>query len=321
MMRVGAALEPAAWHDVQPRLRDRIQEAGTSRQGLETSADPVAAGEPVRFLVSAHASTEELFVLRQLVEGLMGSDGLDAITVSWTGSEKSQPPGTKFKVSRTDAPNVNGARDLGYRVGPGNDGMPDLTALRSAIEGGHVKALYVLDSGPDGSLGDTSWLDAARRSGALPLLVVQGVVMTELAEAADIVLPGSAYVEKDALYTNDQGRVQSASRAVAPPGEALDDWEILVNLGRSLGLTLAFGSARDVRQALAEAMPGTPYADADHLVFTRPVPARNWLQASNPSERWKWDFLYQDLPPIKGHSVQMEGVTQQAAYIPLKLTE
>jgi hypothetical protein len=47
----------------------------------------------------------------------------------------------------------------------------------------------------------------------------------------------------------------------------------------------------------------------------RPVPARNWLQASNPSERWKWDFLYQDLPPVKGHNVQMENV---AAYIPLK---
>ena len=29
--------------------------------------------------------------------------------------------------------------------------------------------------------------------------------------------------------------------------------------------------------------------------------ARTWLQASNPSERWKWDFMYQDLPPVKGN--------------------
>ena len=28
----------------------------------------------------------------------------------------------------------------------------------------------------------------------------------------------------------------------------------------------------------------------------------------NPSERWKWDFMFQDLPPVKGHSVQMEGM-------------
>jgi hypothetical protein len=35
------------------------------------------------------------------------------------------------------------------------------------------------------------------------------------------------------------------------------------------------------------------------LAFARPVPARTWLQASNPSERWKWDFMFQDLPPVK----------------------
>jgi hypothetical protein len=31
----------------------------------------------------------------------------------------------------------------------------------------------------------------------------------------------------------------------------------------------------------------------------RDVAARHWLQASNPSERWKWDFMFQDLPPVK----------------------
>ena len=36
------------------------------------------------------------------------------------------------------------------------------------------------------------------------------------------------------------------------------------------------------------------------MTFNRPVSARTWLQASNPSERWKWDFLFQDLPPVKG---------------------
>jgi NADH-quinone oxidoreductase subunit G len=176
----------------------------------------------------------------------------------------------------------------------------------------------VLDPGPDGSLGDVAWLVAARRAGTLPLLIVQGVVMSALASVADIVLPGAAWVEKDALYTNDQGRVQAASQANAPPGEAREDWQILVTVGRLLGLAMPYGSGNDVRRALASAMPGTAYAEADRLVFTRPIPARNWLQASNPSERWKWDFLFQDLPPVKGHSVQMEGVPLQGTYIPLK---
>jgi NADH-quinone oxidoreductase subunit G len=306
MLRNGAALEASAWHDVQPRLRDRLQAAG------------MTGASAVQFLVSAHTSVEELFVLKQLLEGLLGADGVAAVTLAWTSSIKLQPAGAKLRVSTANAPNIDGARDLGFAVGPGNDGVPDVSRLRTAVENGQVQAVYVIDPGPDGSLGDVSWLVAARRNGTLPLLVVQGVLMTELATAADIVLPGAAYVEKDAIYTNDQGRPQAASLAVAPPGEAMEDYRILVDLGRSLGLPLAFESADDVRRAIATAMPNTPYAEADRLVFTRPVPARNWLQASNPSERWKWDFLYQDLPPVKGHSVQMEEVPTSIAYIPLK---
>jgi NADH-quinone oxidoreductase subunit G len=309
LMRRGSQLEAVAWHDVDPRLRDRIQQAG--------SADPSS----VRFLVSAHASIEEFFVLRQIVEGLLGSEGMKAVGVSWTKSDKQQPAGAKFKVPATDAPNVNGAKALGYEVGAGNEGLPDVSRLRAAVESGRVKALYVIDSGPEGSLGDVSWIVAARQNGSLPLLIVQGVLLTPLAEAADFVLPGAAYVEKDAIYTNQTGHVQAASRAAAPPGDALDDWQILVNVGRALGLTLPYDSSDDVRRAVAAAGPGTPYANADQLAFSRAVPARNWLQASNPSERWKWDFMYQDLPPVKGHNVQMEGVSAQAAFIPLKPVE
>ena len=310
MLRNGANLEKVSWHDVEPRLRERIQEAG--------AADPAS----VRFLVSAHTDTESLFVLKQMVEGLLGAGGSKAVSLAWTRNEKAQPPNVKFKVPATNAPNVNGARDLGFAVGQGNEGSPDLSDLRSAIAAGKVKALYVIDPGPQGSIGDTAWIVEAKQSGALPLLIVQGVLMNDLVAAADIVLPGTSWVEKDALYTNDQGRVQGASRAIAPPGEATEDWQILSNVARSLGLTLGYRSSNDVRQAIAAAMPGTPYEQAAAMVFTRPVAARTWLQASNPSERWKWDFMFQDLAPVKGHNVQMEaGPVQGSAFIPLKPVE
>ncbi len=309
MARRGAALEAAAWHDVEPRVRDGIQNAG--------AADPGS----VRFLVSAHAATEELFVLKQLVDGLLGPDGIDAVSITWTRSEKPQPPDTKFKVHATNAPNVNGARDLGFEVGAGNDGEPDLNGLRTAVESGRVKVLYVLDPGPAGSLGDVSWVVAARQAGTLPLLIVQGVLTSELTAAADVVLPGACYVEKDGTYTNAQGRVQASSQAIAPPGEAREDSLTLAALARSLGLAVPYLSSNEVRRALGEAMPGTPYAEAERMVFTRPIPARNWLQASNPSERWKWDFMYQDLPPVKGHNVQMEGSPLPGTFIPLREVE
>jgi NADH-quinone oxidoreductase subunit G len=305
MQRRGSALEAAAWHDVEPRLRDAMQAAGSSD------------ADAVRFLASAHASTEELFVLKQLIEALVGADGLRSVSVAWTHTEKNQPAASKFKVSPADAPNVNGARDLGYRVGAGNEGLPDLENLRTAIEGGRVKGLYVLDPGPEDSMGDLSWIIAARRSGQLPLLIVQGVLLTDLASAADFVLPGAAYVEKDAIYTNDQGRVQAAARVIAPPGEAREDWQILVNVARALGVNLPYTSSDDVRRAIGAAMPGSAYAEADQMVFARPLSARNWLQASNPSERWKWDFMFQDVPPVKGHNVQLEGLPAQNMFIPL----
>jgi NADH-quinone oxidoreductase subunit G len=309
LVRSRTMLEPTGWHDVEPKLRDAIQSAGAADSGS------------VRFLVSAHAATEELFVLKQMVEGLLGADGLSSVTMSWNRSEKPQPSGAKFTISQTDAPNVNGARDLGFKVGSGNDGPADLSGLRTAVESGRVKVVYVVDPGPDGSIGDISWVVSARRSGTVPLLVVQGVVMTELAAAADIVLPGAAWVEKDAIYTNEQGRVQAASQAINPPGEAREDWQILANLAQALGLSMPYQSSNDVRAAIAASMPGSKYAEAPKMAFARPVAASNWLQASNPSERWKWDFLYQDLPPVKGHNVQMEGGGASPSFIPLKPVE
>jgi len=306
LARTGGVLQAAAWQDMEPRLRDAIQTAGSS----DVSS--------VRFLVSAHAATEELFVLREIVDGLVGPEGRAGVTVSWQHAPKPQPEGAAFVVPATDAPNVNGARDLGFAVGAGNGAPADVSALRTAVESGRVQALYVLDPGPDGSLGDTSWIVAARQGGALPLLVVQGTVRSALVEAADFVLPGAAWIEKDATYTNDQGRVQAASRAIAPPGTAVEDWRILVALGRSLGLSLPYESSDAVRQAIAAAMPDSAYAEAVRLSFARPVPAKDWLQASNPSERWKWDFLYHDAPPVKGHNVQMENVAQAMGFIPLK---
>ena len=141
----------------------------------------------------------------------------------------------------------------------GDDGgEPDLSALRTAVEAGQVSALYVFDPGP-GRLArrHVSGLSTRARSGTLPLLIVQGVLLTDLARAADFVLPGASYVEKEASYTNDQGRLQGTARAIPPPGEAMEDWQILVNLGTALGVPFDYTSAaarpRRHRRALSPA--------------------------------------------------------------------
>src|SRR5262249_24784292 len=115
--------------------------------------------EGVRFLLSAHASHEELFLFRRLNQELIG-DPAKAVTVAWTAREKVQPPSSKFKVPAVDAPNVAGARLFGLA---GSGDTADLSALRQAVEAGRVTALYVFDPGPEGSLGDTQWIADARK--------------------------------------------------------------------------------------------------------------------------------------------------------------
>jgi NADH-quinone oxidoreductase subunit G len=299
-------LQPTPWRELTAKLCDRLAVAAATKP------------EAVRFLLSAHASHEEFFLFRRLAETLIGN--ADGIAVSWRQQRKSQPPASKFKVPDVDAPNVNGARALGLLAGKvGDEVKPaDLSRLRSAVEAGRVAALYVFDPGPDGSLGDVQWIVDARVRGSLPLLVVQGVVMTALARAADFVLPGASYVEKEASYTNDQGRLQGTARAIAPPDEAMEDWQIVVNLGIALGVPFNYASAAHVRADIAAQFANEPaLADITTVAFAQPVNARNWLETSNPSERWKWDFLFQDLPPIKG-AVDTSAVPMPSGAIPLR---
>jgi NADH-quinone oxidoreductase subunit G len=300
--------QPVPWHDATTRLAERLAAAGT--------ANP----EGIRFLVSAHASHEELFLFRRLSEELLGQGGPAAISVSWRYTDKPQPPHTKFKVPAVDAPNVNGARIFGLVPGAAGDEVrgPDVAALREAVESGRVAALYVFDPGPEGALGDTTWIADARAHGRLGLLIVQGVLLTELARAADFVLPGASYVEKEASYTNEQGRLQGTSAAIAPPGDAMDDWEILVNLALSLGVKFAYTTGAHIRSDIAARFPNVPALEGlTMLTFSRPLEARHWFQASNPSERWKWDFMYQDLPPVKG-AVDPTALPLPPSAIPLK---
>ena len=124
--------------------------------------------------------------------------------------------------------------------------------------------------------------------------------MTELSRAADIVLPGACAFGKDATYVNGQGRLQAAAHSLAVPGDALDDWQIFVNLALAFGTTLEYTAAAQVRGELARALAGNPrYEALTAIAFARPLTATHWLQASNPSERWKWDVMFQDLPPLK----------------------
>jgi NADH-quinone oxidoreductase subunit G len=305
------------WVESDARLRrPTVKDALGAQRALpwDEAMDAVASRlkktspDEARFLLSAHCSLEELFVASQLIQPA-------AITISWRVAPKEQPANTTFKVPAVDAPNVNGARLLGLAPGAVGDpqGEADVSRLRSEVESGRVQALFVLDPGPEGSIGDLSWLLDARRAGRLPLLIVQAALESPLTREADVVLPGASSFEKDASYCNEQGMIQAAAEVIAPLGEAREDWRILCELAVALGVDLSFASSDEVRRAIGAARPDSAEALAA-LTFARPVNARHWLQTSNPSERWKWDALYQDVPPTKFSG---EPFSTNFGYIPL----
>jgi NADH-quinone oxidoreductase subunit G len=75
------------------------------------------------------------------------------------------------------------------------------------------------------------------------------------ATRADVVLPGAAYPEKSAIYVNTEGRVQLATRASFPPGDAREDWAILRALSDVLGKKLPYDSLGQLRQTVFKAHP------------------------------------------------------------------
>src|SRR3990170_781061 len=74
----------ATWTDALTKARDLI-EAAVRRDAAS-----------VRFVSSAHASHEELFLIKTLATSLGSNAGVDHVHVSWRRSEKRQPPDTKF---------------------------------------------------------------------------------------------------------------------------------------------------------------------------------------------------------------------------------
>ena len=160
-----------------------------------------------------------------------------------------------------DAPNVNGARDLGFPVNVAADGRR-ICGLRSEVEAGACRCS--MSSIPGRMDRSAIWPGWSRRgrAGKLPFLIVQGVLLTELAKVADVVLPGASWVEKDASYVNKDGRLQASSRAITPPGEAQDDWKILTDVGLALGAAVAYPSSAEIRAEMAQALSSNPrYAD------------------------------------------------------------
>ncbi|WP_405233082.1 formate dehydrogenase subunit alpha [Lentisalinibacter salinarum] len=124
--------------------------------------------------------------------------------------------------------------------------------IMHAIHDGRVRGMYIMGENPAMSDPDT---DSARAALAeLEHLVVQDLFLTETAFHADVVLPASAWPEKDGTVTNTNRQIQMGRRALDPPGDARQDLWIIQHIARRIGLAWDYDGPAAVHAEMQSVM-------------------------------------------------------------------
>ena len=137
-----------------------------------------------------------------------------------------------------------------------------VTEIMDAVHADEIKAMYILGENPAMSDPD---VDHARHALAkLDHLVVQDIFITETANYADVILPASALYEKSGTVSNTNRQVQMVRPAVAPPGEAREDWAIQVELAQRCGLNWTYTHPSEVFAEMKQNM-----SSLDNITWAR----------------------------------------------------
>ena len=127
------------------------------------------------------------------------------------------------------------------------------TEMMHGLAHGKLKALYVMGENP--VLSDPDQKHVLAGLAAAEFVVVQDIFLTETAELADVVLPAAAFAEKQGHFTNTERRVQQLLPAVTPPGEAMNDWQIVQQIAQQMGEDWQYQSERQIWHEITEVTP------------------------------------------------------------------
>jgi formate dehydrogenase major subunit len=125
--------------------------------------------------------------------------------------------------------------------------------IMDAVHAGQIKGMYIMGENP--AMSDPDVEHARQALAHLEHLVVQDLFLTETAKYADVVLPASAWPEKDGTVTNTNRQVQIGRTALPLPGNARQDWWIIQEIARRIGLAWSYTHPRDVFAEMKQAMP------------------------------------------------------------------
>src|SRR5436309_9570581 len=195
------------------------------------------SGANVAIIASGRMTNEELWLTRKIA-GLLGARYIDIVSRRGEGDD--------ILLSEDRNPNATGAQlILGLDSEPG----AKLPAIADAVRSGRIKALVILKE-------NTMHLGIpVEELAQLPVVIMMNILPNEATEKATVVLPGCGFAEKRGSMVNGKGRLQRLHRAVRPPGNARDDWEILRDLLQAVGGGDSLLSIDDVFRRISETVP------------------------------------------------------------------
>ncbi len=195
------------------------------------------SGSEIAIVASGRMTNEELWLTAQLANSL-GVKRIDIVPRRGKADH--------ILLSKDRNPNTIGARlILGSSSAPG----AKLVNIASAVRSGAIKALVILKENAM-HLGLS-----VEELGKIPALVVMNTLPNEATKNATVVLPACGFAEKRGSMVNCKGRLQRLNRAIRPPGNARDDWEILRDLLQGVGGGDSLHSIEDVFRRISETVP------------------------------------------------------------------
>jgi len=195
------------------------------------------AGHEIAIIASGRMTNEELWLTWQLAKSL---------GVQWIDIVPRRESGDDILLSEDRNPNTNGARVI---LGSTSEPGAKLMAIAEAVKSGQIKALMILKE-------NTMHLGIpVEELARLPALIAMNVLSNDATQKATVVLPACGFAEKRGSMINGKGRLQRLNRAVRPPGNARDDWEILRDLLQAIGRGDSVSSIEDIFRRLSETVP------------------------------------------------------------------
>lgn len=166
--------------------------------------------------------------------------------------------------------------NIEYEKLSGKPGLSTVEIMHAAHRG-DIKAMYIMGENPMVTDPDLNHTAEALKN--LEFLVVQDIFNTETTPYADVILPASSYAEKDGTFVNSDRRVLRVRKVVPLPGEAREDYKIILDIAERMGYDI--GTYKDASQIFDEIaiaapmMSGINYSRIEHEGIQWPCTDKN----------------------------------------------